>query len=73
MGLNTGKVCEKIDQVEVSVFTSWGGLPRVNVVLDALPTYVLALFPIPSGVVQGLGKIRGPFDGKGTRKKELPT
>jgi len=48
-------------------------LTLVNAVLDALPTYMLSLFPIPSSVVQTLDSSGGPSYGKETRKKEFST
>ncbi|KAG5600121.1 hypothetical protein H5410_031491 [Solanum commersonii] len=45
-----------------SQYLSLGGrLILINVVLDSLPTYVIALFLIPSEVVQKLDKLRRDF------------
>ncbi|WMV19021.1 hypothetical protein MTR67_012406 [Solanum verrucosum] len=39
-------------------------------VLDALPTYMLTLFPIPAGVVQRLDKLRRGFLWQGNKKRK---
>ncbi|XP_047267632.1 uncharacterized protein LOC124898055 [Capsicum annuum] len=52
-------------------------LTLVNAVLDALPTYMLTLFPIPTDVVQRLEKIkirlRDAFSGKETKPERVIT
>lgn len=50
----------------------WGGgrgrLTLVNSVLDALPTYMLSLFPIPAGVTKRLDSIRRKFLWQGNKE-----
>ncbi|WMV09233.1 hypothetical protein MTR67_002618 [Solanum verrucosum] len=49
--------CEKKLTGWKSQYLSLGGrLTLINAVLDALPTYMLSLFPIPPGVIQRLDK-----------------
>ncbi|KAG5577621.1 hypothetical protein H5410_057755 [Solanum commersonii] len=46
-------------------------LTLINAVLDALPTYMLTLFPIPAGVVQRLDKLRRDFFWLGNKKRKV--
>ncbi|KAF3652347.1 hypothetical protein FXO37_17559 [Capsicum annuum] len=46
-----------------------GRLTLINAVLDALPTYMLSLFPIPSGITQRRDKIRRTFLWQGNKEK----
>ncbi|WMV24696.1 hypothetical protein MTR67_018081 [Solanum verrucosum] len=48
----------------------WGRLTLINVVLDALPTYMLTLFPIQPGAVQRLDQIRRSFFWQGNNTKK---
>ena len=45
-----------------SQYISLGGrVTIINSVLDALPTYMMSIFPIPNGVIQRHDKIRRDF------------
>lgn len=59
--------------MESSVFFNGGKLTLINVVLDALPTYIVTLFPLPEGVVERLEKLRREFFGQGNKKKRGTT
>lgn len=48
-----------------------GGLTLINATLDALPTYILTLFPMPAGALQRLDKLQRNFFGKETRNGKL--
>ena len=63
--------CErKLSRWKAQYLSRGRRLTLINAVLDALPTYMLTLFPIPAGVVQKLDKIRRTFfwQGNNTRK-----
>jgi len=52
--------CEKKLARWKTQYLSMGGrLTQINSVLDALPTYMMSLFPIPPGVTKRLDSIRG--------------
>lgn len=59
---NVIEKCEKKLSRWKSQYLSMGGRPTfINSVLDALPTYMMSLFPIPAGVIQRLDKLRRTF------------
>ncbi|WMV46349.1 hypothetical protein MTR67_039734 [Solanum verrucosum] len=47
-----------------------GGLTLINSVLDALPTYMMSVFPIPQTVIDRLDKIRRKFLWQGNNEKK---
>lgn len=54
-----------------SQYISLGGrVTIINSVLDALPTYMMSIFPIPNGVIQRLDKISRDFLWKGTEEND---
>ncbi|WMV26185.1 hypothetical protein MTR67_019570 [Solanum verrucosum] len=54
--------CEKKLARWKSQYLSMGGkLTLINSVLDALPTYMMSLFPIPLGIINRLDSIRRKF------------
>lgn len=60
--------------MESTILIGEGGrLTLINAVLDALPTYMLTLFPIPAGVVMRLDKLRRNFFCKEKRKVRIPS
>ncbi|WMV15497.1 hypothetical protein MTR67_008882 [Solanum verrucosum] len=64
--------CEKKLTRWKSQYLSLGGrLTLINVVLDALPTYMLSLFPIPPEVIQRLDKIKRSFLLQGNKEKSF--
>ena len=63
--------CEKKLTRWKSQYISFGGrVTLINSVLDALPTYMMSIFPIPNGVIQRLDKIRRDFLWKGTKEND---
>ncbi|WMV25457.1 hypothetical protein MTR67_018842 [Solanum verrucosum] len=51
-------------------YLSFGGrVTLINSVLDSLPTYYMALLPMPSEVIEQIDKIRRDFLWKGNREK----
>ena len=63
--------CEKKLTRWKSQYISFGGrVTLINSVLDALPTYMMSIFPIPNGVIQRLDKIRRDFLWKGTQEND---
>ncbi|WMV47268.1 hypothetical protein MTR67_040653, partial [Solanum verrucosum] len=51
-------------------YLSFGGrVTLINSVLDSLPTYYMALLPMPSEVIEHIDKIRRDFLWKGNREK----
>lgn len=64
--------CEKRLANWKSQYLSIGGrLILINSVLDAMPTYMMSLFPIPHGVIERLNKLRRNFlwEGNSETKK----
>ncbi|WMV32996.1 hypothetical protein MTR67_026381 [Solanum verrucosum] len=56
-----------------SQYLSLGGrLTLINSVLDALPTYMMSLFPIPPGVINRLDSIRRVFVARKQGKEGVP-
>lgn len=54
--------CEKkLSRWKAEYLSLGGRLTLINTVLDALPTYMMTLFPSPASVVQRLDKIRRSF------------
>ncbi|WMV33279.1 hypothetical protein MTR67_026664 [Solanum verrucosum] len=54
-----------------SRYLSLGGrLTLINSVLDALPTYMMSLFPIPPGVINRLDSIRRKFLWQGNKERK---
>jgi len=54
-----------------SQYLSRGGrLTLINSVLDALPTYMMSVFPIPQIVIDRLDKIRRKFLWQGNNEKK---
>ncbi|WMV54990.1 hypothetical protein MTR67_048375 [Solanum verrucosum] len=45
-------------------------LTLINYVLDALPTYMMSLFPIPPGVINRLDSIRRKFLWQGNKERK---
>ncbi|WMV28367.1 hypothetical protein MTR67_021752 [Solanum verrucosum] len=63
--------CEKKLAKWKSQYLSKGGrLILINSVLDALPTYMLSLFPIPPGVIKRLDRIRRNFLWQDNKEKK---
>ncbi|WMV39938.1 hypothetical protein MTR67_033323 [Solanum verrucosum] len=63
--------CEKKLAKWKSQYLSKGGRPTlINSVLDALPTYMMSLFPIPPGVIKRLDRIRRNFLWQGNKEKK---
>ncbi|WMV37954.1 hypothetical protein MTR67_031339 [Solanum verrucosum] len=63
--------CEKkLVRWKAQYLSKGGRLTLINAVLDALPTYMLTLFPIPAGVVQRLDKLRRDFFWQGNKKRK---
>ena len=63
--------CEKKLTRWKSQYISFGGrVTLINSVVDALPTYMMSIFPIPNGVIQRLDKIRRDFLWKGTEEND---
>ena len=63
--------CEKKLTGWIYKYISLGGrITLINSVLDALPTYMMSIFPIPNGVIQRLDKIRRDFLWKGTEEND---
>ena len=48
----------------------WEAVTLINSGLDALPTYMISIFPIPNGLIQRLDKIRRDFLWKGTEEND---
>lgn len=44
----------------------------INSVIDTLSTYMMSLFPIPTGVIKRLDRIRRNFLCHGDREERLP-
>ncbi|KAG5591095.1 hypothetical protein H5410_041609 [Solanum commersonii] len=67
--------CEKkLVRWKAQYLSKGGMLTLINAVLDALPTYMLTLFPIPAGVVQRLDKLRRDFFlARKQEKKGIPS
>jgi len=67
--------CEKkLVRWKAQYLSKGGRLTLINAVLDALPTYMLTLFPIPAGVVQRLDKLRRDFFlARKQEKKGIPS
>jgi len=62
--------CEKRLAIWKGQYLSLGGrVILVNSVLDALPTYVMSLFPLPSKVRKRIDKIRRNFIWQGNNEK----
>ena len=52
-------------------YLSLGGrVTLINSVLDALPTYVMSLFPLPAKVEERLDKLRRDFLWSGNKEEE---
>ncbi|KAG5596177.1 hypothetical protein H5410_037409 [Solanum commersonii] len=47
-----------------------GRLPLINSVLDALPTYMMSLFPIPPGIINRLDSIKRKFLWQGNKDRK---
>ncbi|XP_059284834.1 uncharacterized protein LOC132038129 [Lycium ferocissimum] len=68
---NVIEKCEKKLARWKSQYLSFGGrLTLINSVLDALPTYMMSLFPIPAGIIKRLDSIRRNFLWQGNWNKE---
>ncbi|WMV37031.1 hypothetical protein MTR67_030416 [Solanum verrucosum] len=64
--------CEKKLARWKSQYLSMGGrLTLINYVLDALPTYMMSLFPIPPGIINRLDSIRRKFLWQGNKDRVL--
>ena len=63
----TGKCEKKLTRWKSQYISLGGRVTLINSVLDALPTYMMSIFPIPNGVIQRLDKIRRDFLWKGTK------
>jgi len=62
--------CEKRLARWKSQYLSLGGrLTLINSVLDALPTYMMSLFPIPPGIINRLDSIRRKFLWQGNKER----
>ncbi|KAG5594579.1 hypothetical protein H5410_035811 [Solanum commersonii] len=62
--------CEKKLARWKSQYLSMGGrLTLINYVLDALPTYMMSLFPIPPGIINRLDSIRRKFLWQGNKDR----
>lgn len=62
--------CEKRLARWKSQYLSLGGrLTLINSVLDALPTYMMSLFPIPPGIINRLDSIRRNFLWQGNKER----
>ncbi|XP_016558361.1 uncharacterized protein LOC107858165 [Capsicum annuum] len=60
---------EKLSRWKSQYLSLGGRVTLINSVLDALPSYMMTLFPIPISVMKKLDNIRkNPFCGKGTKK-----
>ncbi|WMV30871.1 hypothetical protein MTR67_024256 [Solanum verrucosum] len=60
-----------IDDVEKTVQSENGRVILVNSVLDALPTYVMSLFPIPSKVLKRSDSLRRKFIWQGNKENKV--
>lgn len=61
--------CEKkLVKWKAQYLSKGGRLTLINAILDALPMYMLTLFPIPAGIVQRLDKLRRDFFCQGNKK-----
>ncbi|WMV34938.1 hypothetical protein MTR67_028323 [Solanum verrucosum] len=68
---NVIEKCEKKLARWKTQYLSMGGrLTLINSVLDALPTYMMTLFPIPLGVTKRLDSIRRKFLWQGNKEKK---
>lgn len=66
---NVIEKCEKkLSRWKFQYLSMGGRLTLINSVLDALPTYMMPLFPIPAGVIQRLDKLRRTFLWQGNRE-----
>jgi len=63
--------CEKkLARWKTQYLSRGGRLTLINSVLDALPTYMMSLFPIPAGVIKRLDRIRRNFLWHGDKEKK---
>lgn len=63
--------CEKKLVNWKNQYLPWGGrLTLVNSVLDALPSYMMSVFPIPASVLKRLDAVRRNFLLKGSEDKK---
>lgn len=54
--------CEKkLAKWKSQYLSNWGRLTLVNSVLDTLPTCMMSLFPVPTGIIKRLDSIMGNF------------
>lgn len=68
------KECEKKLSNWKSQYLSLGGrVVLINAVLDAMPTYLMSLFPIPVNVVDRIDALRRNFIWKGNSDKRRST
>ncbi|WMV25761.1 hypothetical protein MTR67_019146 [Solanum verrucosum] len=61
---------EKLARWKTQYLSRGGRLTLINSVLDALPTYMMSLFPIPAGVIKRLDRIRRNFLWHGDKEKK---
>ncbi|WMV41831.1 hypothetical protein MTR67_035216 [Solanum verrucosum] len=63
--------CEnKLARWKTQYLSRGGRLTLINSVLDALPTYMMSLFPIPAGVIKRLDRIKRNFLWHGDKEKK---
>jgi len=63
--------CEKkLARWKTQYLSRGGRLTLINSVLDALPTYMMSLFPIPAGVIKRLDRIRRNFIWHGDKERK---
>ncbi|WMV33012.1 hypothetical protein MTR67_026397 [Solanum verrucosum] len=64
-----GKFEKRLATWQMQYLSFGGRVTLINSVLDSLPTYYMALLPMPSEVIEQIDKIRRDFLWKGNREK----